>query len=175
MTPEEIALQEEYARDVAAVFLKIDTLYFVGQRLLDGVVAAADAILSPDRGRPRGLKNLERHRKVKARLEERIKAGIAPPAPADLFSLIEEVTRQIKDYRDDYVAHDPPPTFPERRPMVSIGPDRHVIGEEPPGSQTGSVTDLLVRYVNAWLDYLETVPLPFEWPTNGLAGRDGVL
>lgn len=167
LTPEEVALQEERSRLAHVVFLRIDTLYFVGQRLLDGVVAAADTLLTPNHGRPRGQKDLGRHRTVKARLEERIKAGLAPPASAALFSLIDEATEEIKKHRDDYVAHPAAPTFPESQPTVRIGADGHeVINDCPSGSKpTESVTNLLVRYVNAWLDYLETVQLPFEWRT----------
>jgi hypothetical protein len=167
MTPEEIALEEERGRLAHVVFLRIDTLYFVGHRLLDGIVAAADTVLTPIRGLPRGQKNLGRHRKVKARLEERMKAGSAPPASDALFSLIDEVTKRVKDYRDDYVVHAAPPTFPERRPRVRIGQERHeLITEGDPRSEVADgVTNLLIRYVNAWLDYLETVPLPFEWST----------
>lgn len=167
MTSEEVAFMEEQIRHAAVVGLRIDTLYFVGHRLLDGVVAAADALLTPIEGRSRDQKNLGRHRTVKARLEERIKAGSAPPASGALFSLIDEVTERVKDHRDDYVVHEPPPAFPERRPVVRIGQESHEVlkAGEPRSEATEGVTDLIVRYVNAWLDYLERVPLPFEWST----------
>jgi hypothetical protein len=167
-TPEEIALEEEHHRLAHVLHLRIDTLYFVGSRLLNGVVAAADLLLTPSRGRPRGLKNLERHHTVKARLEERIQNGLAPPAPPALFSAIDEVTERIKDHRDHYVAHPAPPAFPEMRPTVSIGPAGHVAISKERASEveaTDGATDLLARYVNVWLDYLESVPLPSEWTT----------
>jgi hypothetical protein len=102
MTPEEIADQEERSRLAHVLGLRIDTLYFVGQRLLDSVAAAADTVLSPRHGRPRGVRDLGRHRTVRHVLEERIRTGIAPPASPSLFEAMAEVT-PIKDYRDDHV------------------------------------------------------------------------
>ena len=78
LTPEEIASQEERIRLAHVLGLRIDTLYFVAQRLLDGVVSAADTVLSPRHGRPRGVKGLGRHRTVRRVLEERIGNGTVP-------------------------------------------------------------------------------------------------
>jgi hypothetical protein len=96
MTPAEIALSDERSRLAHVLHLRIDTLYFIAQRLLDGVVSAADTVLSPPRGRPRGVKDLGRHRTVRRVLEERISEGTAPPASDSLFAAIDEVA-PIKD------------------------------------------------------------------------------
>ena len=77
---------------------------------------------------------------------------------------MDEVT-PIKGYRDNHVAHPHPPTFPGRQPVISIGIDRHEVLTSDEAKATGDVADVLPRYVNASLDYLETVPLPFDWPT----------
>jgi hypothetical protein len=166
MTDEEVAAMEEQSRIGMTVFLRIDTLYFVGSRLLDAVVAAADTIVWPPRGRPRGAKDLGRHRHVRERLQQRAAAGSVPAAPASLFSLIDEVTMRVRDYRDDYVAHPPAPRFPEQRPLLTIRPERHTVAHEgmPSSSENEDLVAVLDRYVNAWLDYLEAIPLPFEWP-----------
>jgi hypothetical protein len=163
LTPPEIALLEERIRLAHVLHLRIDTLYFIAQRLLDSVVSAADTVLSPRRGRPRGAKDLGRHRKVRGVLKERIRDGTAPPASSSLFAAIDEV-RPVKDYRDDYVAHAGPPTFPDRSPTRRISVERHEVMTDRSGDAIGDVPDVLFRYVNAWLDYLETVPLPFHWP-----------
>ena len=77
---------------------------------------------------------------------------------------MDEVT-PIKDYRDDHVAHAGPLTFPDHGPILRIRADRHeIIMNSSGATATPDVTDVLLRYVNAWLDYLETVPLPFAWP-----------
>jgi hypothetical protein len=165
MTPDEIALQDERIRLSHVLGLRIDTQYFVAQRLLDSVASAADTVLSPPRGHPRGVKDLARHRTARRVLEERIRSEMAPPAQASLFAAIEEVA-PVKDYRDDYVAHVDPPTFPERRPVLRIGLDRHDVMTSGSGAKTSDgVPEVMLRYVNAWLDYLETLSLPFDWPT----------
>jgi hypothetical protein len=63
------------------------------------------------------------------------------------------------------VAHIRRPTFPDRSPTIRIGAERHeVMANELGAKATGDVTDVLYRYVDAWLDYLDTVSLPFDWP-----------
>ncbi len=101
-------------------------MYFIAQRLLDGVVSAADTVPSPRHSRPRGATDLGRHRTMRRVLEERIGEGTAPHASGSLFSAMDEVT-PIKDYRDDHVAHAGPLTFPDHGPILRIRADRHEI------------------------------------------------
>jgi hypothetical protein len=86
LTAGEVEQNERRSRVAHVAHLRIETLYFVGHRLLDNVVAAVDAVLSPTDGKPRGEKNLGRHRTVTPRLLRRVETGLAP-ATAGLPSL----------------------------------------------------------------------------------------
>jgi hypothetical protein len=84
--------------------------------------------------------------------------------PAYLLCLIEEVTGRVKDYRDDHVAHE---RFPESKPGLALNQVSHEVirpGERRSPAQAEPIEYLLDRYVNAWLDYLDTIPWPFNWP-----------
>src|SRR5262249_18619394 len=86
-------------RTSTLLHLRIETFYLFAQRLLDHLVFAADVILGPMET------TLGRHRTLRKNLQALVEArGVAEP-PAEFWETLNEVTKRIKDFRDDNVAH----------------------------------------------------------------------
>jgi hypothetical protein len=90
---------DEQLRIQTLLHLRIETFYFFAQRLLDHLVFAADMLRGP------AAITIGRHRTLKKNLGALVTSGTAPQPSAAFWPLVEDVTRRIKNFRDDYVAH----------------------------------------------------------------------
>jgi hypothetical protein len=159
LTPEENAEFEEQLRLGTILHLRIETFYFFAQRLLDHLVFAADVVFGP------AAVTLGRHRSLERNLKALIAAGGAPEPPAGFWSLFDDVTERVKDYRDDFVAH----THHDRLMKSTVvqleeGVPRIHLGimfprEGEALDVTSEPLDVLLpvvdRWALVWLDYLE--------------------
>lgn len=79
--------------------LRIETFYFFAQRCLDDAVALVDRFLAP------APIALGRHRHLKKNLTKLVELGHLPPIPPAVLETIDGVTRDVKAFRDAFIAH----------------------------------------------------------------------
>lgn len=160
LTDEEVAEFDHGAHLADVLHLRIETFYLYAQRLLDDLVAMADAIRGPS-----GV-TLGRHRGLKRNLDSAVAAGELPASGDEFLTLIGEVTSEIKSYRDRYVAHSGNRPLMKATIFDTLAKTAQIsVAGMPPREgefdvRSGSVEELaglLARYVISWIEYLEAV------------------
>jgi hypothetical protein len=163
LTPAEVDLLRQ-AREVNALLhLRIETFYVFAKILLDQIALTVRDFFGP----AVGLK-LSKHSELRRNLAAYAEQKGLRAVPASLGLLIEQVSGDIADFRDRYVAHDANPRrfrgtmFTRATGETAL----HVSSMLPKEGEEGGVISLtppklietLDAYVDAVISYFETQP-----------------